>query len=331
MFRLDENTKLYSGNANPPLSIEIANHLNTKLSQRELSRFSDGEIRCEIIDHVRDDIAFIIQPTCASVNGRYASVNDNLMELLVMVDALRRQGVAKLIAIVPYYGYARQDRKPGFTRTPITSRLVADMIQTAGVNTFITVDIHAEQELGFFTIPVINISASPLLVADIWKRHARNPSELTIVSPDTGGVERARNVAKQLDNAELAIIDKRRPRANIAEVMNVIGDVEGRRCVIVDDMIDTAGTLCKAAKALKENGASYVAAYATHPVFSGAAYDNIEGSVLDEVVVTNTIPVDEIATRDSKKIRQLSMGNIISETIYRLSLRKSVSEIYTGA
>lgn len=324
MNTLDDAIRIYTGNSNQPLAKEIALGLNTKLAARELSRFSDGEVRCEIIDHVRDSTAVIIQSTCAPVN-------DNLMELMVMTDALRRQGVKKIVAIVPYYGYARQDRKPGFTRTPITSRVVADMLQNVGVDQFITVDIHSEQQLGFFKIPVINISASPVLVADIWKRHSYNPSEITIVSPDTGGVERARSVAKQIDNAELAIVDKRRPQANVAEVMNIIGNVEGRRCIVVDDMIDTAGTLCKAAKALKDNGASYVAAYATHPVFSGAAYSNIANSVLDEVVITNTIPVDAIDAYQSGKIRQLSIGNIISETIYRMSIKKSVSEIYTGS
>jgi ribose-phosphate pyrophosphokinase len=261
------------------------------------------------------------------------------MELMVLSDALRRQNVKDITAVIPYYGYARQDRKPGFSRTPITSRLVANMIEMVGINQLIVVDIHSEQQLGFFNIPVINISAAPVIVADIYRHHVYNPEDLVIVSPDTGGVARARSIAKQLDNADLAIIDKRRPRANVAEVMNVIGNVKGRRCIIVDDMIDTAGTLCKAAVALKEHGAEYVAAYATHPVFSGQAYENIGKSVLDEVVVTDTIPIRDKEYLDVDpdmwpswyKIRQISIADIIAETLRRIRSNQSVSEIYTGS
>lgn len=314
-------TKLYTGNSNPKLAEHIAEYLSHPLAAVELTKFSDGEIRCEIPEHIRKHHAFIIQSTCAPVN-------DNLMEIMILADALRRQNVKDITAVIPYYGYARQDRKPGFSRTPITSRVVANMLEMGGIEQLITIDIHSEQQLGFFNIPIINISATPIIVADIWKNHTYDPEDVVIVSPDTGGVARARSVAKQLDNADLAIVDKRRPEANVAEVMNIIGNVEGRRCIMVDDMIDTAGTLCKAGKALKENGATYVAAYATHPVFSGKAYDNIANSDIDEVVVTDTIPLFDFPPPN---IRQISIGGLLAETIRRLRSQQSISAIYTGS
>ncbi len=313
-------TKIFSGNSNSPLAEAVAEQLHTTLSKRELSTFSDGETRCEILEHVRDNYTFIIQSVCPPVN-------DNLMELLVLIDALKRQGARKIVCIIPYYGYARQDRKPGFSRTPVTSKLVANMIQKAGAGHVVLVDIHSEQQIGFFDIPVINLAASPDMIADIWRTHYDD--DLVIVSPDTGGVVRARSVAKQLDNADLAIIDKRRPAANVAEVMNVIGDVEGRRCIIIDDLIDTAGTLCKGATALKKQGATYVAAYATHAVFSGMADVNIAHSDIDEIVVTDTIALSE-KMKATGKIRQISIANLLAETIYRMRSHKSISAIYIG-
>jgi len=316
----DAGTKLYSGNANPFLAKRISDYLGTPLSPRELSQFSDKEIRCEILSHVRDSHVYIIQSTSSPVN-------DHLMEILILADAIKRQGVKEITAIVPYYGYARQDRKPGFTRTPITSKLVADMFETAGITRMVTIDIHSEQQCGFFNIPVTTLSASPELVGDVW-RSLHDLSNLVVVSPDAGGVERARSAAKQLENADLAIVDKRRPSANVAQVMNIIGNVEGKDCIMFDDMIDTAGTLCKAANALKKNGAATVKAYATHGVFSGAAFENLENSVIDEVVVTDSI---EITKPKPDIIRQISVANLIAETIYRLRTHKSISEIYTGA
>lgn len=328
MSGLNGRTKLFGGNANPALAAKIAKYLNVELGDAEITKFSDGEIRVEINEHVRGHHTIIIQPTCSPTN-------DNIMELLVMVDALRRSSVKSITAVIPYYGYSRQDRRPDFTRTPITSRLVADMLQAAGVQHVITADIHSGQQQGFFNIPVTNISASPEIVGDIWRRHAHNPKDLVVVSPDTGGVVRARSVAKQLDNAELAIIDKRRPRANVSEVMHIIGDVQDKRCIVIDDMIDTAGTLCKGAAALKEQGAKFVAAYATHAVFSGSAISNIEDSDLDEVVVTDTIPLpadrrDGNALYVSNKIRVISVAGLIAETIRRIRSKESVSEMYIG-
>lgn len=323
MHELKARTNLFAGNSNLPLATSIADLLGTKLSNRELTTFSDGEIRCEILEHVRGNQAFIIQSTCRPVN-------DHLMEILVMCDALKaRQGVAKIVLVIPYFGYSRQDRKPGFNRTPITSKLVFNMLATAGVDHMVVVDIHSEQQLGFANFPVTNLGAAPELIGDIWRNHFHE-GNVVIVSPDTGGVVRARAVAKQVDNADLAIIDKRRPEANVAEVMNVIGDVRGRRCIVVDDMIDTAGTLCKAAVALKERGATYIAAYATHAVFSGKAYDNIANSEIDEIVVTDTIPLNEDMAR-LEKVRQISVANLIAETMFRLRAKKSISEIYTGS
>lgn len=313
------NAKIFSGNANIELSRAIAKLLKTNLGKIDLEQFSDGEIRCEINETVREKIVHIIQPTVPPAN-------DNLMELLIMADAFRRSATKKIIAVVPYYGYARQDRRPQYTRTPITSRLVADMLQIAGVAQMIVVDLHSEQQQGFFNIPTTNVSATPNIVSDIYRKYQRDMYNLVVVSPDTGGVARARMVAKKLNDADLAIIDKRRPKANHAQVMNIIGDVEGKNCVIIDDMIDTAGTLCKAAAALKENGAQRVDAYATHGIFSGNAYDNIDNSVLDEVVVTDTIPLSK--THSSDKIRVISVAGLIAETMRRINDGQSVSEIY---
>ncbi len=313
------DSKIFTGNANPVLAKKIAKSLNVYLSKADVEKFSDCEIRVELNEAVRTKTVFIIQPTCAPAN-------DNLMELLIMADAVKRSAAEKLIGVIPYYGYARQDRRPIYTRTPVTSRLVADMIQCAGFEQLIIVDIHSEQQQGFFTIPVTNISASPIIVGDIWRSYSRDINNVVIVSPDTGGVARARSIAKQVNDADLAIIDKRRPKANVSQVMNVIGDVEGRDCIIVDDMIDTGGTLAKAATALKENGALSVVAYATHPVFSGSAYDTIDASELDEVVVTDTIPLSK--TEHSDKIRVISIAPLLAETMRRINSGKSVSEMY---
>lgn len=313
------DAKIFAGNANIALAIDIALALNVRLGKVEVDTFSDKEIRIELDEPVRLQTIFIVQPTCAPAN-------DNLMEFLIMCDAVKRSAASKIIGVVPYYGYARQDRRPAYSRTPITSRLVADMIQAAGVNQLIIVDLHSDQQQGFFTIPVTNISAAPIIVGDIWRNSQRDINNVVIVSPDTGGVDRARRVAKQVNDADLAIIDKRRPKANVSEVMNVIGDVNGRDCIIIDDMIDTAGTLAKAAAALKERGATSVIAYATHPVFSGNAYQNINNSVLDEVVVTDTIPLS--STEKSDKIRVISIASLLAETMRRINNGKSVSEIY---
>lgn len=313
------NAQIFSGNSTKDLASHIAKILKVRLGDIDVERFSDGEIRCEINEKVRENNVHIIQSTCAPTN-------DSLMELLIMSDAFRRSAAKKIVAVVPYFGYARQDRRPQYSRTPVTSRLVADMIQTAGIGQLIVVDLHSEQQQGFFTIPTTNVSATPIIVADIYKKYRHDMKNIVIVSPDTGGVARARMVAKHVDDAELAIIDKRRPKANQSQVMHIIGDVEGKVCVIVDDMIDTAGTLCKAATALKEHGAAKVVAYATHPVFSGDAYDNITNSVLDEVVVTDTIPLSK--TQSSDKIRVISIASLIAETMKRINDGRSVSEIY---
>jgi ribose-phosphate pyrophosphokinase len=313
------NAKIFTGNANLKLARDIARSLKTKLGKVEVDKFSDKEIRIEIDEPIRTQTVFIIQPTCSPVN-------DNLMEFLIMADAVRRSAAEKIIGVIPYYGYARQDRRPSYTRTPVTSRLVADMIQGTGVNQLIIVDLHSEQQLGFFTIPTTNISAAPIIVGDIWRKYHHNIDDIVVVSPDTGGVERARAIAKQLNDADLVIVDKRRPKANVSEVMNVIGDVNGRDCIIIDDLIDTAGTLAKAATALKERGAKSVVAYATHPVFSGNAYSNIENSVLDEVVVTDTIPLSD--EYKSGKIRVISIASLLAETMRRINNGQSVSEIY---
>jgi ribose-phosphate pyrophosphokinase len=308
---------IFGGNANPRLTQNIASYLHTPIGKLQLNRFSDGETAVEILENVRGGDVFIVQPVCAPTN-------DNLMDLLVMVDAMRRSSADRITAVVPYYGYARQDRRVRSARVPITAKLVANMLSVAGVDRVLTVDVHAEQIQGFFDIPVDNVYASPLLLLDIWRSKYDN---LVVVSPDVGGVVRARAVAKQLDDADLAIIDKRRPLANQAQVMHIIGEVADRTCVIIDDMVDTAGTLCKAAEALKQHGATKVVALATHPVLSGAAISNISDSELDELVVTDTIPLSE-AAKACPQIRQLSVADLLGETIRRIHEDESVSSVY---
>ncbi len=307
---------IFSGNANPDLSAAVNKKLRTHLQQAKVTKFSDGEVSVEIHANVRGRDAFIIQPTCAPCN-------DNLMELLTMADALRRSSAQRIVGVIPYFGYARQDKRARSGRVPITAKLVANMIAASGVNHVLTVDLHSDQLQGFFDIPVDNIYGSPVLIEDIQRQLNGNT---TIVSPDVGGVVRARAVATQL-GADLAIIDKRRPKANESKVMNIIGDVEGQLCVLIDDMIDTAGTLCKAAAALKEQGAERVISYATHPVFSGPAIDNIAESELDEVVITDTIPLSEEA-KSCSKIRQLSMDATIAEAIRRIHNDESISIMF---
>jgi ribose-phosphate pyrophosphokinase len=308
---------LFSGNSNPALARSIAGHLQIPLGKATVSRFSDGEVQVEIAENVRARDVFVIQSICAPTN-------DNLMELMVLIDALRRASAASITAVLPYLGYSRQDRRPRSARVPITAKVVANMITTVGTDRVLTVDLHADQIQGFYDIPMDNVYASPVLLGDIWKHEYRN---LMVVSPDVGGVVRARAVARRLDNADLAIIDKRRPRANEAEIMNIIGDVSGRSCVLVDDMVDTAGTLCAAAKALKARGATSVAAYCTHAVLSGKALHNINNSELDELVVTDTIPLTEAAMA-SGRIRQLSVAGLIGESINRMSLGQSLSSMF---
>jgi len=308
---------VFTGNANLQLAQSVASYLNISLGKATVGKFSDDEIQVEIEENVRGRDIFIIQPTCAPTN-------DNLMELLVMIDALRRSSAYRITAVIPYFGYSRQDRRPRSARVPLTAKLVADMVVTAGADRVLTVDLHADQIQGFFDKPVDNIYASPILLGDIWRREYPN---LMVVSPDVGGVVRARAIAKRLDDADLAIIDKRRPKPNVAKVMNIIGDVEGRSCVLVDDLVDTAGTLCQAAQALKEKGAAKVVAYCTHPVLSGAAIDNISGSELDELVVTDSIPLSAEAARCGR-IRQLSIAELLAETMRRISNEESVSSLF---
>lgn len=308
---------IFSGNANPELARKIADHLRIPLGKAAVGKFQDSETAIEILENVRGGDVFLIQPTCSPTNN-------NLMELLVLVDAFRRASTERITAVMPYFGYARQDRRVRSARVPISAKLVANMLTVAGVDRVLTVDVHADQIQGFFDIPVDNVYASPLLLGDIWQQKHPN---LIVVSPDVGGVVRARAVAKQLDDADLAIIDKRRPQANMAQVMHIIGDVSGKTCVIIDDMVDTAGTLCKAADALKENGALKVVAYATHAVLSGNAIANLLGSEIDEVVVTDTIPLSEEA-KQCGKVRQLSVANMLAETIRRVHVDESVSSIY---
>ena len=308
---------VFGGNANPVLTQRIAAYLQQPTGKCNLTRFSDGETAFELLENVRGGDVFVIQPTCAPCN-------DNLMHLLVMIDALRRASVERITAVMPYYGYARQDRRTRSSRVPISAKLVANMLSGAGVDRLLTVDLHAEQIQGFFDIPVDNVYASPLLLLDIYRSKYANP---IVVSPDVGGVVRARAIAKQLDDADLAIIDKRRPQANQSQVMHIIGDVAGKTCVLVDDMVDTAGTLVKAAEALKDNGAERVVALATHPVLSGPAIERLESSHLDELVVTDTIPLSREA-RDCARIRQLSVANLLGETIRRIHLDESVSSVY---
>jgi ribose-phosphate pyrophosphokinase len=308
---------VFTGNANPALAEEIAHHLGIGIGAASVSRFSDGEVTVEINTNVRARDVFVVQSTCAPTN-------ENLMELLIMVDALKRASAERITAVIPYFGYARQDRRPRSTRVPISAKVVANLLETVGVQRVLTMDLHADQIQGFFDIPVDNIYASPVLLGDLRQKNYDN---LIVVSPDVGGVVRARALAKQL-NTDLAIIDKRRPRANVSEVMHVIGDIEGRNCVIMDDMIDTAGTLVKAAEVLKERGARHVYAYCTHPIFSGPAIERIAGSALDEVVVTNTIPLSD-AARECAKVRQLAVGPLIAETIQRIAKGESVMSLFS--
>jgi len=317
IYMSDSKLMLFSGNANPKLSQDIANYLKQPLGQAVISQFSDGEIQIEIQENVRGKDVFVIQPTCAPTN-------DNVMELLLMLDALKRASAGRITAVIPYFGYARQDRRPRSARVPISAKVVADMIGECGANRVLTVDLHADQIQGFFDVAVDNVYASPVLLGEIWRQKYEN---LIVVAPDVGGVVRARAVAKRLDDADLAIIDKRRPKPNESRVMNIIGDVTGRTCVLVDDLADTAGTLCKAAEALKEAGAIKVVAYITHPVLSGPAISNISKSVLDELVVTDTIPLSA-AAEACPKIRQLSIGGLLAETIRRISAEESVSSLY---
>lgn len=313
----DGRMMVFTGNANIQLAQSVASYLNLSLGKAVVGKFSDGEIQVDITENVRGRDVFIIQPTCAPTN-------DNLMELLVMIDALRRSSAYRITAVIPYLGYSRQDRRPRSARVPLTAKLVADMIVTAGADRVLTVDLHADQIQGFFDKPVDNIYASPILLGDIWRREYPN---LMVVSPDVGGVVRARAMAKRLDDADLAIIDKRRPKPNVAKVMNIIGDVKGRSCVLVDDLVDTAGTLCQAARALKEHGAAKVVAYCTHPVLSGPAVANINASVLDELVVTDSIPlVGEAAS--CTRIRQLSIAELLAETMRRINNEESVSSLF---
>jgi ribose-phosphate pyrophosphokinase len=313
----DNQLMIFSGNANPELAARIAELLGTRLGKISVETFSDGEICAEIMENVRGRDIFIVQSTCSPCN-------DHIMELMVMIDAMRRASANRVTAVVPYYGYSRQDRKPRSARVPITAKVVANMLASVKLDRILTVDLHADQIQGFFDLPIDNVYASPILLKDIWQQRHEN---LLVVSPDVGGVVRARALAKRLGDADLAIIDKRRPKANVSEVMNIIGDVEGKNCVIVDDLVDTAGTLCKAAGALKEQGAVSVSAYCTHPVLSGNAIKNIEGSVLDELVVTNTIPLSDEA-QQCTRIRQLSVGTMLAETIRRIHMEESVSEMY---
>ncbi|MEY4209688.1 MAG: hypothetical protein RLZ92_66 [Pseudomonadota bacterium] len=308
---------IFSGNANKALSDGIVRKLNMRLGMATVGRFSDGEIFVEIEENVRGRDVFVVQPTCSPTN-------ENLMELLVMIDALKRASAARITAVMPYYGYARQDRRSRSARVAITARLVADMIGNAGADRVLTVDLHADQIQGFFGIPVDNVYASPILLGDVWRQEYEN---LIVVSPDVGGVVRARALAKRMGDADLAIIDKRRPKANVSEIMHIIGDVENRTCVMVDDIVDTAGTLCNAAAALKKNGARKVVAYCTHPVLSGAATENVKNSVLDELVVTDTIPLSNELLAIGK-IRQLSVAEMLAETIRRIAVGESVSSLY---
>jgi ribose-phosphate pyrophosphokinase len=311
------STAVFSGNAHPKLANEIARYLHVPLARAHVGRFSDGEINVEILENIRGRETFIVQPTCPPTS-------ENLMELLVMVDAVKRASAARVTAVIPYFGFGRQDRRPRSVRVPITAKLVAKMIEVAGVDRVLTVDLHADQIQGFFDIAVDNVYASPLLLGDVWKQKFPN---MVVVSPDVGGVVRARALAKRLDDADLVIIDKRRQKANQSEVMNIIGEVEGMNCIMMDDMVDTAGTLCHAGAALKENGAKSVHAYITHAVLSGPAVERIKASELDLVVVTDTIPLNAEA-QACDKIRQLSTAELLGETMRRISDEESVSSLY---
>lgn len=311
------NLVVFTGNAHPELAKEVTAHLHIPLGQADVNRFSDGEIAIEIKENVRGKDVFILQPTCAPTN-------DNLMEIMVMADALRRSSAGRITAVMPYFGYARQDRRPRSARVPISAKVVADMLTTAGVDRVMTIDLHSDQIQGFFDIPVDNIYGSPVLLGDLTQQGYEN---LMVVSPDVGGVVRARAVAKQLGDTDLAIIDKRRQKANESQVMHIIGDVKGRECVIVDDMVDTAGTMCKAATALKEHGATRVLGYVTHPVLSGKAIETISNSDLDELVVTNSIPLS-YAAKNCSKIRQLSLAPMLAETLRRINNEESISAMF---
>ncbi|MFA6971440.1 MAG: ribose-phosphate pyrophosphokinase [Gallionella sp.] len=312
-----DSLMVFTGNANPKLAEAVAQHLDITLGRADVGRFSDGEVMVELLENVRGKDVFVLQSTCAPTN-------DSLMEVMVMVDALKRASAGRITAAMPYFGYARQDRRPRSARVAITAKVVADMLTGAGVDRLLTMDLHSDQIQGFFDIPVDNIYATPILIADVWRQNYPN---LMVVSPDVGGVVRARALAKQLD-ADLAIIDKRRPKPNVSKVMNIIGEVSGRTCLIMDDLVDTANTLCEAAKALKEKGATRVLAYCTHPVLSGSAIERIENSAIDELVVTDTIPLSE-AGRNCSRIRQLSTAELMAETIRRINNEESVSSLFT--
>ncbi|WP_432481035.1 ribose-phosphate pyrophosphokinase [Moraxella sp. ZY200743] len=308
---------IFTGNANPQLAQTVADHLHIPLNKADITRFSDGEIAIEIKENVRGKDVFILQPTCVPTN-------DNLMEVVLLADALRRSSAGRITAVIPYFGYARQDRRPRSARVPISAKVVADMLSISGIDRVMVVDLHADQIQGFFDIPVDNLYGTPVLLSDLKQQNYGN---LMVVSPDVGGVVRARAMAKLLGDADLAIIDKRRARANESQVMHIIGDVSGRDCVIIDDIVDTAGTLCKAAQALKDNGARRVVGYITHPVLSGKAIDNISNSALDEIVVTDTIPLSESAKACSK-IRQVSIASLLAESLRRINNEESISALF---
>ena len=312
-----DHLMIFAGNANKQLAAAVAKRLNIPVGNASVGRFSDGEVMIELLEHVRGRDCFVLQSTCTPTN-------DNLMEILIMIDALKRASAARVTAAIPYFGYARQDRRPRSARVAISAKVVANMLEAVGVDRVLTMDLHADQIQGFFNVPVDNIYAAPILLGDLWKH---GYEDLLVVSPDVGGVVRARALAKRLES-DLAIIDKRRPKANVAEVMNIIGDVKGRTCVIMDDMVDTAGTLAKAAQALKAEGAIKVLAYCTHPVLSGGAVERIANSALDEVVVTDSIPLREDAKKCSK-IRVLSVVDLLAETILRISNDDSVSSLFS--
>jgi ribose-phosphate pyrophosphokinase len=311
-----DSLMVFTGSANPELASDVVRHLNIPLGRANVGCFSDGEVMVELMENVRGKDTFVLQSTCTPTN-------DNLMEVLLMVDALKRSSAGRITAAIPYFGYARQDRRPRSARVAISAKVVANMLQATGVDRLLTMDLHSDQIQGFFDIPVDNVYSAPILLGDIWKRDYNN---LVVVSPDVGGVVRARALAKRLES-DLAIIDKRRPRPNVATVMNIIGEVQGRTCIIMDDMVDTANTLCEAANALKEDGAEKVLAYCTHPVLSGKAIERIENSALDEVVVTNTIPLREDA-QNCSRVRQLSIAELLAETMRRISNEDSVSSLF---
>jgi ribose-phosphate pyrophosphokinase len=311
-----DSLMVFTGNANPKLAHDVVRHLNIRLGRATVGRFSDGEVMVEILENVRGKDVFVLQSTCMPTN-------DTLVELLVLVDALKRASAGRITAAIPYFGYARQDRRPRSVRVPITAKVVANMLTTVGIDRLLTMDLHSDQIQGFFDIPVDNIYSMPILLGDLWKSDYQN---LVVVSPDVGGVVRARQMAKRLE-CDLAIIDKRRPKANVAKVMNIIGDVQGRTCVIMDDMVDTANTLCEAARALKEHGAERVLAYCTHPVLSGNAVERIASSALDKLVVTDTIPLQDDA-KACTRIQQLSVASLLAETVLRISNEDSVSSLF---